>query len=38
MAVLFGIYSNLKIIIEESEVFVAACDGFATVIKISFYS
>ena len=32
MAVLSGIYSNLKITVEESEVFVAVCDGFATVI------
>ena len=36
MDVLSGIYSNLKITIEESEVFVAVCDGFATVITISF--
>ena len=32
MAVLSGIYSNLKITVEESEVFVAVCAGFATVI------
>ena len=32
MAVLSGIYSNLKITVEESEVFVAVCDGFVTVI------
>ena len=32
MAVLSGIYSNLKITVEQSEVFVAVCDGLATVI------
>ena len=31
-----SIYSNLKITVEETEVFVAVCDGFATVIKISY--
>ena len=36
MAILSGIYSSLKITVEESEVFVAVCDGFVTVIKISY--
>lgn len=32
-----SIYSNLKITVEETEVFVAVCDGFVTVIKISLF-